>query len=301
MARAAVDIGSNSIVLLVLGDDDTVLADASRVVSLGAGLDQTGRFAQDRMDAAMVALLDFSDQAAQFGIAAADIGAFATSASRRAGNAAAFFRTVAKRTGIVVRTITGLEEAQLTWAGATFDLDLPSSQLGMVDLGGGSTEIVWAMHNAAPCAPHSLPLGTVRLTEKFFGPDPQRYAPEQFQKLKAHIHSVISRADLCIQVENLIAVAGTATTLAAMSLGLKAWDREAVHGRRLSLSELDAWMDRLLASSATERQVWAAVSPKRADALLAGAAVLHTVGSLCGVDAMTVSTGGLRHGALLRT
>ena len=97
----------------------------------------------------------------------------------------------------------------------------------------------------------------------------------------------------------MVAVAGTATTLAAMNLGLKQWDRQKVHGSHLSISALEEWILSLLHSTPEQRRTWAEVSPKRADVLLAGAAVLHSLCAVSGVAGLTISDGGIRHGVLI--
>ena len=300
MPRASIDIGSNSIVFLILDDDDRILHDDARVVSLGRGLARTQQFLPDRMDAATAAIATYAEVAARHGVEPSTIKAIATSASRRAGNASAFFDQVRSKTGVDVRIISGIEEANLTWRGALFGLPEPTGTFAVVDLGGGSTEVVVGQPGAeAPESRVSLEVGTVRLMEQFFDPQPADYRVDQFEEMSAHIAAVVSDVDWADGPDTLIAVAGTATTLAAMELGLKTWDREAVHGSELSVSALETWILSLLHSTAEQRRVWAEVSPERADILLAGAAVLHAVCAASGVSSLTISDGGIRHGALL--
>ena len=195
--------------------------------------------------------------------------------------------------------ISPMEEARLTWAGCVFELDLPDEGFAVVDLGGGSTEIVMACTQVDSTVQHSLPLGTVRLTEAFFDPQPGPYKQDQFDALKAHIETALCSLDWHRAPSALIAVAGTATTLATMDLGLTSWDRSAVHGACLSLSALERWMDRLLHSHPDTRREWCCCSPLRADGLLAGAAVLHAVCSATGQTELIISDGGIRHGILV--
>jgi exopolyphosphatase/guanosine-5'-triphosphate,3'-diphosphate pyrophosphatase len=300
VARASVDIGSNSLVFLVLDDEDRVLHDESRVVSLGSGLEQHGAFQPDRMSAAMEGFSDFTLTGRTFNIAPESIQAIATSASRRASNSADFFARVQEQSGIEVRVISGLEEARLTWKGALFELNPPKDTFAVVDLGGGSTEIVVGHPETdSVLDQRSIPIGTVRLNELFFSAQPALYEPDQFQRMRAHIEEAVSAIRWEGKPSALIAVAGTATTLCAMELGLKTWDRNTIHGATLSREALERWMSTLLASTPAERRSWAAVSPKRADNLLAGAAVLHAVCTASGLDHLTISDGGIRHGVLL--
>lgn len=301
MPRASIDIGSNSIVFLILDDDgSSILHDDAQVVSLGRGLDRTGQFQPDRMDAALDTIASCAKAAAAHGIDPAAVLGIATSASRRAGNAEAFYDKVRKETGINVRIISGIDEANLTWRGALFGLPQPTDTFAVVDLGGGSTEVVVGRPGTdTPESRISLEVGTVRLMEQFFDPQPADYLVAQFEEMSAHIAAVVSDVDWADGPKTLVGVAGTATTLGAMELGLKAWDRDIVHGSTLSIDALETWILSLLHSSPEQRREWAEVSPKRADILLAGAAVLHAVCAASGVPALTISDGGIRHGVLL--
>lgn len=300
MPRASIDIGSNSIVFLVLDDHDGILYDDATVVSLGKDLARTQAFLPDRMDAALDTLNTYAGIAKQHGVGASEIQAVATSASRRAGNAAHFYSRVRKETGVEVRIISGIEEANLTWQGALFGLPEPAETFAVVDLGGGSTEVVVGQPGArSPSSRISLEMGTVRLMEQFFAPQPADYLVAQFEEMSAHIATVVSEVDWAEGPKTMIAVAGTATTLAAMELSLDSWDRGAIHGSQLSLGALETWILSLLHSSPEQRREWAAVSPKRADILLAGAAVLHALCAASGVPGLTISDGGIRHGVLI--
>jgi exopolyphosphatase/guanosine-5'-triphosphate,3'-diphosphate pyrophosphatase len=180
--RAAVDIGSNSVLLLVLAEDGTMLHDEARVVGLGKGLGDKGMFRPDRMDAALEALGDYATVAQELGVPPYDVSVAATSATRRALNARSFIERVHKETGLRVKVISGEEEARLTWRGALRALDLPSGPVAVVDLGGGSTELVVGDGNLM--GPRvSLELGSVRLTETFFGDNPQRYRPTDLARM----------------------------------------------------------------------------------------------------------------------
>lgn len=300
MPTASVDIGSNSLVFLVLDDQSGLLHDESRIVSLGKGLGDAGEFQVDRMAAAMEGLKDFAETATGLGVEPENIRAIATSAARRASNADAFFSRVREETGINVSIISGLDEARLTWIGAVYGLDLSSDHFAVVDLGGGSTEIVVGSGDSHTFSEQiSLEIGTVRLTEMFFDRELTTYTIQQFNEMKAHIAAVVSSIDWNSSPTSLIAVAGTATTLCAMERGLTTWDRDAVHGETLTLSDLETWMLALLHSSPEQRRQWAAVSPKRADYLLAGASVLHAICESSGLSELIISDGGIRHGVLL--
>jgi exopolyphosphatase/guanosine-5'-triphosphate,3'-diphosphate pyrophosphatase len=292
--RAAIDIGSNS-VLLLIKQGDRVVADLAEIVGLGRGLQDGGPFRGDRMVATLAVLRRYASVAVDHGVAPTLVQAVATSASRRATNAMAFYGQVKAETGIPVRIIDGEEEARLTWDGARAGLDLPPGTHAVVDVGGGSTEVVLGSPEAWH---HSFEVGTVRQTEAHFGsPDPQ-FSRGARHALELQLAQVLGALPPSPRPRALIAVAGTATTLAAMDLGLSTWDAHAVHGHVHSLASLEAWMDRLAAASPEERRTLAAIAPGRADHLLAGAAILHRVASGLGVDRLVVSVGGIRHGLL---
>lgn len=297
MPRAAVDIGSNTILLLVIDDQGKPIHDEAIVVGLGQGLGSKGIFRPDRMDAAVAALTHFATIAAGLGVPAFEVTVAATSAARRALNARSFVERVYQETGFRVNIVSGEEEARLTWRGALLDLPLPAAPIGVVDLGGGSTELVLGQGNQMGPR-QSLELGSVRLTETFFGESPGRYRPGDLARCKAHIHQVVETFEWRMLPKALVAVAGTATTLGAMDLGLTEWQADRVHGSRLTRAALRTWTDRLFAAGPAERRRLAGVSPERADYLLAGACVLEAVCTQSHRDSLWLSIGGVRHGLL---
>lgn len=297
MPRASIDLGSNSVLLLVLDDDGAVLHDEARVVALGRGLGERGLFRTDRMEAAVEALRDYAHTAASLGVAPDAIKAVATSASRRALNAATFAERVRKETGIVLRVISGEEEAALTWLGARQGLELPEGPVSVVDLGGGSTEIVLGERDVVSMRV-SLEIGTVRLTDQHLDGGRGRVDPRALSRTRETIDEVVQSVNWPVLPRVIIAVAGTATTLAAMEQGQTQYDGARVHGSRLSRAALRRWIDRLLDADPEERRVLAAVSPERADTLLAGACVLDAVLAHARRETLVVSDRGLRHGVL---
>ena len=297
MNRATIDIGSNSILLLVVGEDGSVLRDEARVVGLSRGLGDQGLLDPQRMEAALAVLADYAALAAQYGVPAWLVRAVATSGARRALNARAFLERVRTRTGLRVKVISGEEEAWLTWAGARSDLRLPPGPVAVIDPGGGSTEVVVGEGERVEMQV-SLPLGSVRLTEQFFGPEPDRYPPRDLARLRTHIQTTIDTVQWPAHPRALIGVAGTVTSLAAMQQGLTRWDRDAIHCSRLTRGVLRRQIDRLLAYSPDERRAWAAVAPERADDLLAGACLIEALCTAAHRDSLIISDGGVRYGLL---
>ncbi|MEL6347566.1 MAG: hypothetical protein AAFV53_30945 [Myxococcota bacterium] len=297
MNRATIDIGSNSILLLVVDEVGAILCDAVRVVGLSRGVGDRGLMNRQRMDHGLDVLTEYVQIAASFGVPARLIKAVATSGARRALNAAAFFDRVQKRTGLRVRIVTGDEEAWLTWAGARSDLRLPDGTVAVLDPGGGSTEIVLG-EGERILLQQSVELGAVRLTEAFFDPQPARYRPPQLARLREHIQQVLATVDWPTYPRTLIGVAGTVTTLSAMQRGLTEWDRDVVHGSRLTRGFLRRQIDRLLTSTPEERREWCAIAPERADHLLAGACLIEELCTVSRKDSLIVSDGGVRFGLL---
>ena len=300
MPKASIDIGSNSLLLLVVDDDGGTLYDQAKVVGLGRGLGHRGLFQADRMEAALEILTEYGQTAESMGVPAEQIRAVATSAARRAMNAETFFDKVQASTRIEVEIISGDREAELTWAGALIGLPTPSGTTAVVDLGGGSTEIViGSVDGQTVLGQQSLELGSVRHTEKFFGANPERYHPSDLAQLRAAINEEVSQFNWQSMPRSLVAVAGTATTLCAMELGMTEWDASRIHGCRLGRAALRRWIDKLLGSTPDERRQWAVISPERADYLLVGACVLEAVCSSANKDSLWISDGGVRHGLML--
>lgn len=297
MPRASIDIGSNSLLLLVQGDDGATLHDEARVIGLGRGLGERGLFRPDRMEAALEVLREYAATASGLGVPPDAIKAVATSAARRALNATTFLERVKKEAGIAVRVISGEEEAWLTWLGARQGLELPEGPVGLVDIGGGSTEIVVGERDVVQLRV-SLEIGTVRLTDQLLDGGRGRIDPRAHARLRAHVEEVVHAVAWPALPRVIIASAGTATTLAAMELGQTVYDGARVHGSRLSRAALRRWIDRLLDADPDERRRLAAVSPERADTLLAGATVLDAVLAHARRETLLVSDRGLRHGVL---
>lgn len=294
MPRAAIDIGSNSLLVTVVDDDGRTLVDESRIVGLGKGLGDRGLFQADPMHKALEVLAEFTELARSHGVPPIRVQAAATSAARRALNAKTFFERVKEQTGLDVQVVSGDDEARLTWLGARMGLG-DRDDVVVFDLGGGSTEVV--MGSAGKLTLHrSLELGSSRLTEDFLGTG--KTDPADLARCREHVKQTLATLEWPRLPRGAVAVGGTATTLAAMELGLTDYDSERVHGTRLDRAALRRWMDRLLMASPEQRRQLCAISPERADAMLAGVVVLEACCEAARRESVLVSTGGLRHGLL---
>jgi len=299
MPKASIDIGSNSVLLLVVDEQGSRVHDEARVVGLGKGLGDRGLFQPERMDAAEAALNDYVAIARAHGVEPWSIKAIATSAARRAMNAETFFAKLQRTLGLRIRIITGEEEARLTWLGAQVDLPGSPEPRVVVDLGGGSTEVVIGQAGEVRQRT-SLEFGTVRLTERFIAEDADgRVLPDSVAPLVEFLDVEIRRLPFALPPEcRVIGVAGTVTTLAAMQRGLDTYDGEVIHGMALTRRDLSDFIDQLGAATRAERRILCAIEPKRADFLFAGAQVLHRLLTHLRADHLVVSDRGLRYGVL---
>lgn len=295
MNKAAIDIGSNSLLLTIIDVNGHTIVDEARVVQLGKGLGDRGQFLPDRMKAAETVFQEFVAIAKAHGIAPYAIQAVATSAARRAMNARTWFTRVSKKYGVRVRIISGEEEARLTWAGASGGRSLQVGPTLVIDLGGGSTELVLGQGKDIHLRT-SLEVGSVRLTEAFMKEDP--YSTHDLSVMKNYLDTVIAEIKFDPKPETIIGVAGTVTTLASIQMGLKEFDSRAIHGAVLSRSDLSQFEKQFINTSKQDRLALVPTSPKRADFLLAGVAILDRI--LCAAQSTELisSNGGIRYGVL---
>jgi len=302
MPRASIDIGSNSLLLTIVDDDGAILHDEATVVGLGRGLGDRGLFKPDRMKAGEQTLAKYGEIAAGHGVEARSIQAVATSAARRAMNAEHWFRKVQLETGIRVRIISGDEEARLTALGAFRDLEVADGPSLVIDLGGGSTELVLS-NGTEVLSRKSLEIGSVRLTETFLLDGSSTWAPgvvdpAMLARLRDHVDEAVATFPISPRPRTVIGVAGTVTTLAATALDLDTYDSERVHGSLLTQAHLRKFVDLLLPATPEERRAMVPTSPPRADFLLAGATILERVLIASRRQHMVVSDRGLRFGLL---
>ena len=298
---ATIDVGTNTTLLLVARADGagaiTVLDERAEITRLGRGIGQAGAGA---LDAAAIArtlevLRGYADLAREHGARVAAVG---TEALRRAANATAFLEPAARILGAPVEIIDGAREAALTFRATveSFPAEARAGALVVVDIGGGSTEIVVSEGGTARWST-SLPLGSVRLTEKHVRHDPPNAIEVDAvaREVEAALASVPWPAP---EVTTLVGVAGTVTSLAAMALGLAKYDPARVHGYVLATSALEAEIAGLRASTQAERERIVGLDPRRADVILAGALILSGIARASEAAAIRVSDRGIRWGLL---
>jgi len=302
MRVAVVDIGTNSTRLLIadVAADGALmqLHRESIVTRLGDRVDATGRLADEPMQRVFDTLERFRALIDEHGVT--HTTAVLTSAVRDADNGAEFTRQVAELTGIEARTIGGDEEAALTFAGATSERAHDGEEIVVVDIGGGSTEFVVGRDGEVEFHT-STQAGVVRQTERHLHDDPP--PPEGLQALADEVATIIGEAiphELRQRVQMAIAVAGTATSCAAIELALDPYDPERVHGHVLELATLEMTLARLAQMTDEERRDVTGLQPDRAPTIVAGVAMLMEVLRAFGLEEVEVSEHDILRGAAQR-
>jgi exopolyphosphatase / guanosine-5'-triphosphate,3'-diphosphate pyrophosphatase len=300
MRVAVVDIGTNSTRLLVAQVEGNALTELERrttVTRLGEGLEATGRLSDAAIARVSEALAGY--RAALDELGAERVVAVATSAMRDAANGPQFRDEIERRFGLDARTISGDEEARLTFLGATAGRDAGAATL-VIDIGGGSTEFVVGHPGGDPEFHISTRMGSVRHTERHLHGDPPTDA--ELAALAQDARAIVEAdvlADLRTGVDAGIAVAGTATSLAAIDQELDPYDPERVHGYRLGVASCERLLARLADLTVAQRREVPGLHPDRAPTIVAGAGILFESMRACGLDEIEVSEHDILHGAAL--
>ncbi|SDS51786.1 exopolyphosphatase / guanosine-5'-triphosphate,3'-diphosphate pyrophosphatase [Nocardioides scoriae] len=288
---AAFDCGTNSLRVLVTDLDPvagtaTELVREMRIVRLGQGVDRTGRLS----DAAVTRVLDTTEELMDL-VRPHDVASVrfcATSAARDAENAQDLLDGIRERTGVVPEVLDGEQEARATFAGAVRDLPPLPEPILVLDIGGGSTELVLGGADGTVRGQHSLDIGSVRLTERCLAGDPPSRA--EIDEAVAAIDAVLDTCEVDPAVAGaVIGVAGTVTTLAAAVLGLDSYDRALIHHSVLPVDAVQGAVTHLLSLDVEQRRALGYMHPGRADVIAAGGLVLTRVLARTRVDSLLVS------------
>ena len=290
---AAIDCGTNTVKLLIGALPDVAVREM-RMVRLGQGVDATGRLADEALERTFAALDEYAAL-----IAAHDVGRIrfcATSASRDADNADVFVAGVRARLGVEPEVVSGDEEAALAFDGAVRNLRAaPAEPVLVVDIGGGSTELVLGTTSGGPDAAVSLDIGSVRLHERHLHSDPP--TPDEVDACVAAIDAHLDRSPVPLsEAATVVGVAGTVTTVGAGVLDLPAYDRALVDQAELSVDDVHGLVDRLLAMPLAERLALPWLHPGRADVIGAGVLILDRVLRRTGVRSLVVSEADILDG-----
>jgi exopolyphosphatase / guanosine-5'-triphosphate,3'-diphosphate pyrophosphatase len=299
MRVATIDIGTNSVLLLVAetGRDAalTALREEATITRLGEGVDRTRTLAPAAI-ARTTACLD-AYAAIVRDMAVDRVAVVGTSAMRDAGGGEAVRDHVRGAFGVEARTIAGDEEAELTFRGALSGVDgaRGADEVSVFDVGGGSTEIVRGRPASGEILyARSFDVGSVRLTERHVKGDPPT-EPERAAAL-ADARSAFAELPPMPRGMPVIGIAGTVTTLAAVSAGVAPYDATRIHGMKITAAELRSVVDRLAAMSIADRRRVPGVHEKRADVIVAGGWVTLAALEALGGDELVVSDRGVRWG-----
>ncbi|MBK8461779.1 MAG: Ppx/GppA family phosphatase [Nigerium sp.] len=280
---AAIDCGTNSIRLLVAeasGGEMRELFRDLRLTRLGQGVDATGEFHPDALARTLAACDEFAAVIEDFGVER--LRFVATSAARDARNRDDFYAGVRARLGVDAEIISGAEEAQLSFDGALAALPDAAAPALVMDIGGGSTELVTG-RPGAPAHGISLDMGSVRVRERFLHSDPPSAA--EIAEASAFIDGLLDASGVDFAAQRTwIGVGGTATSLAAIAQDLEAYDRTRVHRSTITRGALESLATRLLTSPVATVLEIPTMVPGRADVICAGALISHRVGVRMRVD-----------------
>ena len=302
---AAIDIGTVTTRLLVAdvsAHDLTEVKRSTDITHLGEGLGATGRLSEAAMERVAAVIARYAATISELGVES--VTALATSASRDAENSADFLAMLAEH-GIVPEIIPGDREARLSFAGAASDME-PVEDLLVVDLGGGSTELILGdvkidggARTSEIVKARSVDIGSKRITERFFHTDPPTAAELADARewavgqLRPYFDGLRDRPRM------MVSVAGTATSLSAIRQELKIYDSALVHCSCLSGSELADLTEMLAGMTLDERKVLPGLDPGRAPVIVGGSLILETIVALAGLDSTLVSEHDILYGILL--
>lgn len=300
MRVAVVDIGTNSTRLLVADVEDERVAQVARqttVTNLGRGVGLTHNLCSDAIESVCGVIGDYKAGWEELG--AERVMAFATSAVRDAVNGEAFIAELRERFGLDASLLSGEQEARLTYAGATSERAADTAPTLVLDIGGGSTELV--IGDGDEVGFHaSLQVGTIRQSERHLSSDPPE--PHELEDLASEVRGLIEEAAAAANGSHprrAIAVAGTPTSLAAIDQELDPYDPERVHGYRLAMRPIQRMLSRLAALPLAERLRVPGLHPGRAPTIVAGTVILVQAMRAFGLDEVEVSERDILQGAAL--
>lgn len=293
---AAVDCGTNSTRLLV-HDGERALDRLTTISRLGAGVDATGRLDPEAVQRTLDVLTDYRSVMDRRGVERVRITA--TSAARDAANRDDFFEPATSIVGVAPELLSGEEEAALAFRGATSELDPADGPFAVVDIGGGSTEV--AVGSDELIGAVSLDIGCVRLTEKYIESDPP--LPEELlaclSVTEVHLDDVTRELPEILDARQLVGLAGTVTTAAAVEIGLATYDRDAIHHFRLSKDAAEDVYRTLATEALADRVHNPGLPAARADVIVAGMCILVRIMRHYGFDDCLVSESDILDGIVL--
>jgi exopolyphosphatase/guanosine-5'-triphosphate,3'-diphosphate pyrophosphatase len=299
---AAIDCGTNSIRLLIAQPTESGrlvdLARRTEIVRLGQGVDATGEFHSDALSRTFAAVDGYAALIRQAGVPVDRIHFVATSATRDVRNREEFFAGVLQRLGVSPDVITGDKEASLSFIGALSRVRPAGEPVLVMDIGGGSTELIVGSAAGEMSFATSLDIGSVRITERFLKVSPP--ADTDLAAAAAYVDNLLDSSSVGFgSVGTWIGVAGTATTLAGVYLELAEYDRARVHGALIPTPDLTGLLDRLSTMTAEEIRALPSMHPGRADVITGGTLIARQISLRVPGPGMIVSESDILDGIAL--
>jgi len=303
MKIAAIDIGTNSVLLTIAEKSDDqiqIIYEAANITRIGEGIRKTAIFKKEAMDRTILVLKEYKKRCEEHNVD--KVYTVGTAGIRCAKNADEFVSMARKECNLDIDVISGEKEAELVFKAAEKDF---GKDIIVIDIGGGSTELIYKEETGLRL--QSIDMGSVYLTEESVTSDPIN--DEDFDRLISGIILSLSSSGSILSSpgltggshtkRQLIATAGTATTLAAIKLGLKEYNHSEVHGSRLSINDIEGIINDLRSKTIEERKKIPGLEPKRADVILAGALILREAMNKFGFQEVVISDRGVRWGLIL--
>ena len=298
---AAIDLGSNSVRCIVVEVDKLgkfrVLDDEKATVRLGEGIVKDGAISEAAWQRTMDALSRMKKIVDGYKVIAVET--VATSAVRQAANGAAFVKAVADNIGLPIAIISGEEEAELAALSALNNFDMEGTRYAMVDIGGGSVEVITALGSHIDEV-FSLELGAVTLTENFITMDPINQ--KEYLRLRRHVRKTLKTAfpPEEFPVHCLLGSGGTMTSIAAMVMAMRNEEYGSIHGYEVFRSEVVHLLAMLLRKNLKERRSLPGLNPDRADIIIAGVTVVDELMGLFKANLLKINERGIREGLILK-
>jgi exopolyphosphatase/guanosine-5'-triphosphate,3'-diphosphate pyrophosphatase len=295
---ASIDIGTNTFLLLIadVGEKGlTPLFEQETIVRLGEGVQKNNLLSQEAMERGLQTLTSYMEQCRKMEVH--EVFAVGTSALRDATNSETFLKMTKGKIGLSIEIISGEEEAQLSFLAVTRDLNNPEQSILVVDVGGGSTEFILGGKGGITQWV-SVPMGSVRYTERFLNSDPVREV--EWTELEKEVQKFLTEVPRPHPPFSMVAVGGTATTLASVEQGLDRFVYEKIHHFVLRREALKSQLDLYRSRTIEERKKIPGLSPARADVILAGGAVLYQAMTNLDCPFVLVSAHGVRYGVLYK-
>jgi len=300
MMKASIDIGTNTVLLLVAEVDGThltIFEEQQRVPRLGAGVDNSKELSKESMQRVIESLKEFQQIVNEKFPEVSEIVVTATSAVRDANNRTYFIDLVKQETELEIQVLSGVEEAEYTFFGAQSVLDTVEGPKMVIDIGGGSTEIAYGKQQLQDR--YSYDMGCVRFTERFLKSKPP--TDLQIQKCRNEIKRILGEYEFTFADQTtLIGVAGTVTSLAYIDLELSSYNAKRVSGHLISKANLERYIKRFCGyTSIILEQKYPSVMKGRADIFFGGLLILNEFMDVYNFEECVTSAGGIRHGTLI--